>query len=247
MTTEVTSTSRTIGINDSWLYKVAGILAFVVAILFIVDLGLYVYVGKQPTSGAAWLPYINGKSGAWWAIVTVGLVCDLCLLITNVTLYVALRPVHKGLALIATVWALLSIVLQETVVEPSLSTMLTLGGHYATATAAQRPADVAAASYGAAIISSRLDTVYFTVLPAVALVLICIVMLRSPFGRRVAYLGIVAGAFGVISISGWSLAVLLNTVLEAVWLVFVGRRLYFRYAAPAPVVPAETQAEAVSI
>ncbi len=247
MATEASSTSRVIGVSDRWLYKAGGIFAFVVALLFIVDLVLYTYVGKQPSSDAAWLPYINGKSGAWWAIVTVGLICDLSLLILNLSLYVALRPLHRGLMLIATAWACLSNVLAETVTNTSTTSLLTLGSHYAAGTAAQRAADVTAADYGAAILSSRLETIYLTVLPAVALVLVSIVMLRSPFGRRTAYLGIAAGAFGLISISGWNLAVLLNTVLEAVWLVRVGRSLYFRYAAPAPVVLAETPEESVSV
>jgi hypothetical protein len=180
----------------------------------------------------------------------VTLVSDLIFLILSVALYAALRKVNGTLMLIATVWASLALVLDEAVSNTSLGSLVTLAGRYATGTAAQRAADVAAAGYPASIWSSKLDSIYLAVIPAIALVLIGLVMRHSTFGKRTAYLGIAAGVFGALTISGWAPSVLLNTVLEAIWLVLVGRCLYFRYAAAAAAAPAvavEIPEETVSV
>lgn len=249
MTTRAVSIHRTIDVNNKSLYKAGGIFAWALSLLFIIAIGLGVYLGKLPgISGLAWLSSINEKSGAWSAVIAVNLVSDLLFLLVNLSLYTALRPVSRGLVLIATVFACLGNVLDEVIANANLGSLLTLGGQYAAAgTAAQRAADVAAADYAAAMLCSRLESVFAYVIPAVGLVLIGIVMLRSPFGKRIAYLGIAAGAFELISASGWGLAALLSTVLQAVWLMLVGRCLYFRYAAPAPAVPAELSEESLGV
>jgi hypothetical protein len=239
MATEVTSASRTIGVNDRWLYKVGGVSALVVAVIFIVDLVLYSIAGKMPSLGAAWLPYINGKSGAWEAIVSVGVVSDLGLLVLNLSLYTALRPLNRALTLIALAWAALSVVFNETIINLPTNSLIALARSYATAgTAAQRTAEAAAADAAVATITSRMDMIFISVVPSVAVILFSIVMMRSNFGKRIAYLGFAASTFGIISAAGWDLAVLINTILQVIWLVLVARILYFRYAASTSVVPA---------
>ena len=241
--------SIAVDVNDKWLYRAAGIFAWALTLVFVIELGLGVALGKLPgSSGLAWLSFVNAKSGAWSAIIYVTLISDLLFLMVYSALYLALRSVSRGLMLIATVLAILGTVLDEVISNANFGSLLTLGSQYSGAgTAAQRAADVAAADYAAAMLSSRLEGLFAFVIPAVALVLIGIVMLRSPFGRRTAYVGIAAGVFDLLQITGWDLAALFNTVLQAVFFALVGRCLYSRYAAPAPAVPADLSEDPLSV
>jgi hypothetical protein len=238
-----------IDVNDRWPYKAAGIAAYAISLIFITEIGLGAYLGKFPgSSGLAWLSYVDEKSGAWSALIAVTVISDLLFFLVYLSLYTALRPVSRGLILAGTILACLGSLLDEVTVNVNFASLLTLGHQYAAAgTAAQRAADVAAADYATAMLGSWLESIFAYAIPAVAFVLIGIVMLRSPFGKRIAYVGIAAGVFGLVSISGWDLVALLYTVLQVVWLLLVGRFLYFRYATPAPVVPAELPEESLSI
>ncbi len=251
MTTKGTSTPRAIDLNDKSLYKAGGIFAYAVSLLFILEIALGVALGKLPgSSGLAWLSFVNDKSGDWSALIYVTVVGDLLFLLVYLSLYSALRSVSRGLILVATVWAVFGTVLDEVISNANFASLLTLGGQYAGAgTTAQRAADVAAADYAAALLSSRLESIFAFVIPAVAIILIGIVMLRSPFGRRIAYLGMAAGFFDLLQITGWDLAALLSTVLQAIWFGLIGRCLYFRYAAPAPapLVPTELSDSPLSV
>ncbi len=232
-----------IDLNDRRLYKAAGICAWGLPLMLVIEVVLGVSVGSLPgSSGLAWLTFVNAKSGTWSAIIYVTLIADVLFLVAYSALYVALRPVNRGLMLIATVLAILGTVLDEAIANANSGSLLTLGSQYSGAgTAAQRAADVAAADYAASMLSSQLEGFFIFVVPGIALVLIGIVMLRSPFGRRTAYVGIAAGVFDLVQITGWDLSALLTIVLEAVFFALVGRTLYSRYARPAAVVPAEPE------
>jgi hypothetical protein len=244
MKTESISASGAIGQNDRWLYRVGGIAAYITGILYIIGLVLLVYAGKSPTNGAAWLSFVNGHRGLWLTVIADTLGIDIVSLVVNVTLYVALRPKHRGLALIATLWACAANLLIEATTNSNYGSLLSLSSHFATASTAQQAANVAAANYASAALSSGLTFVYDLALPSIAIVLFGIIMLRSPFGKRIAYLGIVTGVFGLISVSGWAPAILINGLLVGVWLIFVGRCLCFRYgAAQELVAPAEIMSE----
>lgn len=248
MTTESLGTAKSINLNDNWLFKAGGLAAYATGILYLVGLVLFIFAGKLPTTGAAWLSFVNQKSGIWSGIILITLGIDILFLLVNVTLYVALRPANRGLALLAAVWACAANLLIEATTNINYGAMLTLGSHYTSAgTAAERAANVAAADYANGALTSWLATLYSLGLPSLAVLLFGILMLRSRFGKRIAYLGIAAGAFGMIAVSGWDLAVLLNSVLEGVWLIFVGRTLYFRYTTPVPLVPEPSPEEAVSV
>jgi hypothetical protein len=248
MTMNATGTPVAIDRNDKWLYKAGGVFAFVATLVFIIEVVLGLALGKLPNSnGLDWLTSVNDKGTAWSAIIYVTLIGDLAFLFVYPVLYIALRPVGRGLMLMATIWAVFGVILDEVISNANFGSLIFLGGKYATGTASQRTADVAAADYAAAILGSRIESIFSFVIPGVALILIGIVMLRSPFGRRIAYLGIAAGFFDLIQITGWDLAALFNTVLQAVFFAVVGRHLYFRYAKPAAELPAELAEDPLSV
>jgi hypothetical protein len=52
------------------------------------------------------------------------------------------------------------------------------------------------------------------------------VMRKGVFSKITAYLGILTGVFGFISVAGVSIAVILNAILATIWIFLVGYRLY---------------------
>jgi len=52
------------------------------------------------------------------------------------------------------------------------------------------------------------------------------VMLRGIFRKSTAYMGVVTGVLGIVSLAGWSVTIILNTVLATVWVLLVSYRLY---------------------
>jgi hypothetical protein len=52
------------------------------------------------------------------------------------------------------------------------------------------------------------------------------VMLRGPFSKITAYLGLATGLLGMLSLTGLSPIIIGNALFATAWLFFVGYRLY---------------------
>jgi hypothetical protein len=116
---------------------------------------------------------------------------------------------------------------------PNYAALITLGGHYADATSdAQRSADVAAAQYPSALLTSTLEGIYSILMLSLGMLMIGLVMLNGVFAKVTAYIGVAAGALGIVSVAGpsivptWSSAVIGASARTTVWVVLVGFRLY---------------------
>src|SRR5207244_1517317 len=73
---------------------------------------------------------------------------------------------------------------------------------------------------------------YVILVPAVGILMTGLVMLKGIFSKSTAYLGLVTGILGIVSVAGppfvgaLSLTVIVASVLTTVWVLFVGYRLY---------------------
>ena len=61
---------------------------------------------------------------------------------------------------------------------------------------------VAAANYSFGVLSSSLFAVYAILVPALRILIIGLVMLKGTFSKITAYLGVVTGILGIISVVG---------------------------------------------
>jgi hypothetical protein len=61
---------------------------------------------------------------------------------------------------------------------------------------------MAAANYASTVLSSSLLGVYAILIPSLGILTISIVMLKGTFSKAAAYLGVVTGMLGVISVIG---------------------------------------------
>ena len=216
--------------DGKWLYRVGGISALVIGIAYIIIFPLFAHVGGAPSSGGeVWLSYLEGKTTVWWAILGLCVFTDFLFVPLALSLYRALERVNRDAMLVATAFVGLFVVLDLAVTWTNYASLLTLSGLHAAATAdAQRAAYVAAANYASAVLASRTEVFYSIVDLSVAILMTGFVMLRGKgiFSRATAYLGLAAGIFGIISIAGFFVIIIINALLTTAWVLFVGYRLF---------------------
>jgi len=219
--------------DGKWLYRVGGISALVLGIAYIITIPLYVQVGAPPSGGEARLKYLALHTTVWWAILGLSVLTDFLFVPVALSLYLALKGVNRNAMLVATAFVGLFIVLDLAVTWSNYASLITLSGHYAAATNdAQRAAYVAAATYASAVLASSLEAVYSILVPSFGILMIGLVMLKGIFSKSMAYLGVVTGILGIVSVAGplfvsaLSVTIIITSVLTTVWVLLVGYRLY---------------------
>ena len=219
---------NTIDPDGKWLYRVGGICALILGIAYIITIPLYALGGTPPSGGEAWLKYLAGKTAVWWAILGLSVLTDLLFVPVAFSLYLALKRVNRNVMLVATAFVGLFVVLDLAVTWPNYASLITLSSHYiSAANDAQRIAYVAAANYASAVLASRLEAVYSILVLSFGILMIGLVMLKGIFNKSTAYLGLLTGALGIVSVaSTLSVIIIITSVLTTVWVLFVGYRLY---------------------
>lgn len=76
------------------------------------------------------------------------------------------------------------------------------------------------------VLASRLEAVYAIVVLSFGILMIGLVMLKGIFSKSTAYLGLVTGVLGIVSIAGMNVTIIMNAVLATVWVLLAGYRLY---------------------
>jgi hypothetical protein len=134
---------------------------------------------------------------------------------------------------VATGFLWLFVVLELAISWPNYAALLTLSEGYAAATTdLQRATYVAAANYSTAVLNSTVLKVYAILVPALGTLLIGLVMRKGIFNKATAYLGVVTGLLGIVSVVGPLLlsaldaTIILTSLLTTVWFLLVGLRLY---------------------
>ena len=214
--------------NAKWLYRVGGISALLLGIAYVVIFPLFARVGAPPSSGEAWLKYLEGKTAVWWAILGLSVLTDFLFVPVALSLYVALERINRYAMLLATAFVGMFVVLDLAVTWTNHAALLNLSSLYsATANDAERAACVAAANYAAAVLSSKTEICYAIVDLSLGILIIGFVMLQGKgvFSRTAAYLGLATGITGIASIAGFFPIILTNALLATVWILFVGYRL----------------------
>ena len=216
--------------DGKWLYRVGGISALVIGIAYIIIIPLFAHVGGAPSSGGeAWLKYLEGKTTVWWAILGLSVFTDFLFVPVALSLYVALERVNRNAMLVATAFVGLFVVLDMAVLWTNYASLLTLSAlHTAATTDVQRASYVAAADYASAVLASHTEVFYSIVDLSLAILIIGFVMLKAKgiFNKTTAYLGLAAGIFGIVSIAGFFVIIIINALLVTLWLLFVGYRLF---------------------
>lgn len=209
------------------LYRAGGISALVIGVAYIVTIALFAQVGSPPSEGEGWLRYLAEKTSIWWAILALSVITDVLFVPVALSLYSALKGINRDAMLVVTALVGLFVVLDLAVTWTNYGALITLSGHYATATSeVQQASYVTAADYPAAVLASPLEPVYSIAVLSLGISLTSVVMLGGLFNRWTAYVGLATGVCGIVSVTGWTVSVILNAVLATIWVLVVGFRLY---------------------
>ena len=213
-------------IQKQW-YRVGGVAALVLGIGYIVIIPLYAYVGPPPNNGEVWFRYLAGKTTVWWAILGLSVFTDFLYVLVAFALYLALKEVNRNVMLFAVAFVGLFVVLDLAVTWTHYATVLTLYRNYASTTDdAHRASYIAGANYASAMLNSPLEIVYAIVTLSFGILLMGFVMLRGVFNKITAYLVLGTGVLGILSLTGFSFAIIGNALFATAWLFFVGTRLF---------------------
>ena len=208
-------------------YRVGGIAALVIGAAYVATVVLFALVGPPPSGPRASLEYLAGRTTVWWGILGLSVLTDLLFVPVALSLYLALKDINRNVMLMATALVGLFVVLDLAVTWSNYASLIVLSGDFAAATSeAQRVADVAAASYASAVLSSPLERVYAIVILSFAILVIGLVMLEGRFGRATAYLALIVGVLGIVSIAGLGVTIIMNALAATLWMFVVGFRLY---------------------
>jgi hypothetical protein len=207
-------------------YRWGGIAALLLAIGYVVTIPLFAWVGAPPVTGEAWFRYVPGKATAWWVILWLMVVTDLLYLPVAWALWTALRKAGRNLMLASVACLHLFVVLDLAVTWTHHAALLALFQNYSHAVdEAHRLAYLAAAEYAASIYATPLLTFYIIAIPSLGVLLASIVMIKARFGKASAWAGVIAGVFGLLSLTGFFPLVMANALGVTLWFFLVGARL----------------------
>jgi hypothetical protein len=212
--------------EEKQCYRWGGIAALLLAIGYLATIPLFAWVGAPPVTGEAWFRYVPGKTTAWWVILWLMVVTDLLYLPVAWALWTALRKAGRNLMLATVACLHLFVVLDLAVTWTHHAALLALFQNYSHAVdEAHRLAYLAAAEYAASIYATPLLTFYIIAIPSLGVLLASIVMIKARFGKASAWTGVIAGVFGLLSLTGFFPLVMANALGVTLWFFLVGARL----------------------
>ena len=114
-----------------WLYRVGGISALVLGVAYIIIFPLYAHVGAPPTGdrGEVWLSYLAGEDNRLVGDPGLSVLTDFLFVPVALSLYLALKGIHRDAMLVATAFVGLFVVLDLAVTWTHYASLLTLSGH----------------------------------------------------------------------------------------------------------------------
>ena len=227
--------------DPSWrgLYRAGGISAILIGVLFIVAIVFIAITPQAPSSGGiSTLQYIAANRSIYIIGQILGIPSIFLGIVALLALFVALKHFNKNHAAIGSLVAIVAQLLPLAYL--TFGSLVYLSDQYAAATTeAQRTAFATAAegfiAVNNAVSAAGVDPILTA--GAIGILILSLVMLKGVFHKGVAYLGIVAGALGIISALGIFIRPLANPpplgigyifygVLNTAWFVAVGYKLY---------------------
>lgn len=219
--------------DPSWrgLYWAGSVSSALFVVLSIAAIAILAITPPAPSSGgAATLRWIASNKTAYTLDLILFVAPNVLAMVVFLALYMALKHVNKSLAAIAALIAIASEVTAPAISSSPQSlnaALILLSDQYAATTAdAQRTAFATAAE---SLIATTNAVTLAGIMLEVGILIISLVMLEGVFSKGVAYLGIVTGVVGIFSEALRPLigfAYIVFFVLEVIWLIAVGWRLY---------------------
>lgn len=211
-------------VSPKGIFRTGAISSVLVAVFIIVALVAGLLAGPAPQDVTQALVRIDVNKLLITLGLGAGIIIALFLIPVIPALYLALREVQHTYALLASVIGGVGVV-TSLLSSSTQYALVRLSDSYATASAADRTAIVAASN--AMRGSSNVSFTETGILFGVATILISLAMLRGVFSKWVGWVGIVAGILSFLSlVPPISILLLAANVIYVIWFIGVGARLY---------------------
>jgi len=216
--------------DSSWkaLYRIGGAAWLIAGVLLIIGVLGVLSLGGLPTSGQAVLTVLGGQKVLGETTTIVLAIAVLLTVPAILALFVALSGVSKVYAAIASGFVGLFIAMDFGVNTLNLFSLISLVDKYAAATTeAQRAGYVATADLLLSAYSAGVSLAGLVF--SVGILFFGLAMLKGVFSKWTAYLGLLAGIVGIISsipVSALGFVLVVGIILDALFDVAVGYRLY---------------------
>jgi len=211
------------------LYRIGGVGALIAGVLTLVDLIVFA-VWPQPTTINGWFTlFQSNRFIGLLDLDLLGIIAYVLLFSTLLALYVALRRASQSWMAIGTTLAFVGIAAYFA--SNTAFSMLSLSSQYAASTTdAGRSMFLAAGQAMLAVFFGPAFTESY-ILVSAALLIVSVVMLRTRiFGKKTAYVGIIATLAGLgeyVPVQATSLLLaFVNAFILGIWFILIGRRLY---------------------
>ena len=203
--------------------RIGAVAATLVCIGYLVIIPLYWAVGAPPHDGEAWFRYLPGRTAQWWAILWISVATDLLYVPVALTLYQVLGRFNRPLMILSNALFGLFVTLDLAITWTHYGTILELYRLCDQAPeSVNRAAFVSGANYALAMLNSPLEIVYSIVLLSAGILVAGWVMLRAKVQLAAAWLAIITGVLGLLSLSGLGLFIMGNALAATAWLLFLG-------------------------
>ena len=178
-------------------------------------------------SGRDVLEYITTNGIAWWMILQSLVLCaSFFAIITFAALFLVLKHVHKSMALVGTIIAVVIHILFIAYYPMTLGLSF-LAEHYQTVSGTQQ-ASLATAAEALLAMNNAFNPVYESVF-AISIAILSVVMLKGVFSKMVGYIGILTAICAIVALSLFSvigIGYFWWWIVFNVWFIAVGWKLY---------------------
>ena len=227
-------TSGAIPPDPRWnrVYRIAGLSMVSVGFLYLL-LGMLTLSLRIPIApGTADLPTFAAHAAAGKLTFVLFMVTDLLLIPALVAFYLALRVINRPVVIVGSALLALFIALDLVVTEPNWVNLYSLAYSYVHAGSPSQAAGYLTSAKTALRLVPVTNALSY-VISSAALLLVSLALLRSVFGRPVAWIGIGINTAGILAGFGYfvpACAPLITPVLFAfgLWMILLGVR-FFRY------------------
>jgi len=214
--------------DPAWrsLYKIGGFSFILLGIISLSAVGVFALLGPQPENPIdSYLVRFAANKLANAIIVVIFSLITILLIPGFLALYQILKPVNRGIMSVVTVFIGLAVVVSfVTTIIPNISLFYISDGYNAASTDAQRGWYIAATVVARAYQSAAF---LFGLTYSSVIVITSLLMRKGSFGRATVYLGTLGGVIGMLaSISIFSSLFLIFFLLDAIWFLLVGWKIY---------------------
>ena len=200
---------------------------------FIISICFAISGFPLPADGASWVSYLDGKTELWGVIIWLSIITDILYIIIALGLIKFYENRYKFRVVLGSIFFILFVVLELAGTWSLYPTIIELFKSYTLSdSAAGQSVYIGAIEYASTHFQTTANAFYAVVLPSLAVIIYCGVMLKSKdFGKAVPVIGLISGICNIVSVFGGLIyqplekLIMPGSFLVLFWFLGVGLKL----------------------